>query len=82
MTDEQKQLRQQVIDAAIRYYEGSKNNKKPYAPGDRFPYADRWPGAAICHWQPTTRSGLWRRRKAVVQIAWTGHAASAVLLTS
>lgn len=35
------QLRKQVIDAAITYYRHAHAGKKPFAPGDRIPYAGR-----------------------------------------
>lgn len=40
--DMEKELRKQVIDAAIKYYEfRHKKGGKPFAPGDRIPYAGR-----------------------------------------
>ncbi len=39
-TDEQ-QLRRQAIDAAIAYYNQVHAPKRPFAPGDRIPYAGR-----------------------------------------
>ena len=39
--EKEKDLRQQVINAAIAYYEFKYKNKKPFTPGDRIPYAGR-----------------------------------------
>ncbi len=36
-----RELREQVIKAAQQYYEFRHKNKKPFAPGDRIPYAGR-----------------------------------------
>lgn len=38
---EEKELRQNAIEAAIRYYEYKHQRKKPFKPGDRIPYAGR-----------------------------------------
>ena len=38
---QEKELRKQAIQAAIRYYEFKHRDSKPFAPGDRIPYAGR-----------------------------------------
>ncbi|MBS3873072.1 MAG: lipopolysaccharide biosynthesis protein RfbH [Firmicutes bacterium] len=39
--DEKKELRQQAIDAAVKYYEAEHRAVKPFVSGDRIPYAGR-----------------------------------------
>lgn len=41
MADLEKELRQQAIHAAIKYYEFKHKKSKAFAPGDRIPYAGR-----------------------------------------
>jgi CDP-6-deoxy-D-xylo-4-hexulose-3-dehydrase len=41
MSTEEKKLRRQAIDAAIKYYEFQHNGKKDFKPGDRISYAGR-----------------------------------------
>jgi CDP-6-deoxy-D-xylo-4-hexulose-3-dehydrase len=38
---QEKELRQQAIEAAVRYYEFKHKGRKPFQPGDRIPYASR-----------------------------------------
>jgi CDP-6-deoxy-D-xylo-4-hexulose-3-dehydrase len=38
---QERELRQQAIDAAIRYYEYRHKPQKTFRPGDRIPYAGR-----------------------------------------
>lgn len=42
MSDQEKVLRQQVIDAAIKYYEYKHKQKKEFIEGDRIPYGGRF----------------------------------------
>lgn len=37
----EKELRRQVVESAIRYYESQHKPKKSFEPGDRIPYAGR-----------------------------------------
>lgn len=41
MSDKDKELRQQAIEAAIRYYKYKHTNKKPFTAGDNIPYGGR-----------------------------------------
>jgi CDP-4-dehydro-6-deoxyglucose reductase, E1 len=40
-SDSEKSLREQAIQAAIKYYRHTHGSRKPFAPGDRIPYAGR-----------------------------------------